>query len=76
MEKEVVTSGLDWTIVRPTQLTNKPATRHVRYERTNHDFSSGPYSINRADVALALLDVAENTSDMGVALAISASGKS
>lgn len=76
MEKEVVTSGLDWTIVRPTQLTNKPATGHVRYERTSHDFSSGPYSISRADVALTLLDLAENPSDAGVALAVSAAGKS
>lgn len=76
MEKEVVASGLDWTIVRPTLLNDKKAARHVRYERTSNDFSSGPYTISRADLAMALLDLAENTSEAGVALAVSGIGKS
>lgn len=75
MESEIVSSGLDWTIVRPTQLTNKEAAGQVRYERSSHDFASGPYSISRADVAAALLDLAENPSDVGVALAISGPGR-
>lgn len=72
MEPLVKASGLDWTIIRPTQLTNGPATRHVRYERIHPEFSSGPYTISRADVATALLDVAETTHDAGVALAVTA----
>jgi putative NADH-flavin reductase len=76
MEKDVVASGLDWTIVRPTLLNDKEAARHVRYERISRDFSSGPYTISRADLAMALLDLAENTSEAGVALAVSGAGKS
>ncbi len=75
MEKEVVASGLDWTIVRPTLLNDKQAVRLVRYERISRDFSAGPYSISRADLAMALLDLAENTSEAGVALAVSGAGK-
>ena len=75
MEKEVVASGLDWTIVRPTLLNDKQAARLVRYERISRDFSAGPYSISHADLAMALLDLTENTSEAGVALAVSGAGK-
>jgi putative NADH-flavin reductase len=49
MEKSITESGLDWTIVRPPQLTNKPHTGKFR-AREGHLPSFG-FKISRADVA-------------------------
>ena len=52
MEKEVRTSGLAWTIVRPTRLLNRP---HTGQFRTAVDRNvRGGYQIARADVADAI----------------------
>jgi putative NADH-flavin reductase len=69
MEREVVASNLDWTIVRATQLTDGPATGHVR--RAHGDFDTGPYTIARADVAKALLDIAESGDEIRAAVEVS-----
>jgi uncharacterized protein YbjT (DUF2867 family) len=42
-------SGLDWTIVRPGLLTNRPATGRYRILKAAHDWRFG--LISRADVA-------------------------
>src|SRR6185369_4147490 len=42
-------SGLDWTIVRPGLLTNRPATGHYRILTAAEDWRFG--TISRADVA-------------------------
>jgi hypothetical protein len=42
-------SGLDWTIVRPGLLTNRPATRRYRVLTATKDWRFG--IISRADVA-------------------------
>jgi uncharacterized protein YbjT (DUF2867 family) len=42
-------SGLDWTIVRPGLLTNRPATGRYRILTASHDWRFG--LISRADVA-------------------------
>jgi putative NADH-flavin reductase len=42
-------SGLDWTIVRPGLLSNRPATGHYRILTAAHDWRFG--LITRADVA-------------------------
>jgi uncharacterized protein YbjT (DUF2867 family) len=42
-------SGLDWTIVRPGLLTNRPATGHYRALTAAEDWRFG--IISRADVA-------------------------
>jgi putative NADH-flavin reductase len=42
-------SGLDWTIVRPGLLTNRPATHHYRVLTAPNDWRFG--MISRADVA-------------------------
>ncbi len=69
MEQAMTGSGLDWTIVRATQLTNGPATGHIR--RTQGDFASGPYTISRADLASVLLDIAESTDAVQSAIEVS-----
>ncbi len=53
MEEIIRTSGLDWTIMRPPRLTNKPLTD--RY-RTAVDLNvRGGMMISRADLAAAIL---------------------
>lgn len=47
-------SGLDWTIIRPTILTNKPGTQFVRALTDLQGFHGG--SIAREDVARFVLD--------------------
>jgi uncharacterized protein YbjT (DUF2867 family) len=48
-ERIIRRSGLDWTIVRPTILTNGPRTRKYRVLVNPRDWTSG--FISRADVA-------------------------
>jgi uncharacterized protein YbjT (DUF2867 family) len=53
MEKVVRASGLDWTIVRPPRLTDKPLTG--RY-RTRRDMNMhGNFAVSRADLAHLIL---------------------
>ncbi|HTC76498.1 MAG TPA: SDR family oxidoreductase [Edaphobacter sp.] len=56
MEKIITQSGLDWTIVRPPQLTDKPLTAKYRV-RTGHLPRFG-FNISRADVAHFFLKTA------------------
>jgi putative NADH-flavin reductase len=49
MEKLVKISGLDWTIIRPPRLTNKPVTGKYRF--SINGFLKNCLSISRADVA-------------------------
>jgi putative NADH-flavin reductase len=71
MERMVASSGLDWTIVRPPRLTTGPATGRVRREAGREDFLRGPYSISRADLAAALLDLAADSQHVGDILLVS-----
>jgi putative NADH-flavin reductase len=50
----IKSSGLDWTIVRPGLLTNRPATGHYRILTAAGDWRFG--TISRADVAADFLD--------------------
>lgn len=58
MEKVFERSGLDWTIVRPPELTNKPYTGRYRV-REGHLPIFG-FKISRADVADFMLKAAED----------------
>jgi putative NADH-flavin reductase len=58
MEHVFASSGLDWTIVRPPRLTDKPRTRAYRV-REDHLPRFG-FTISRADVADFVLKCAEN----------------
>jgi hypothetical protein len=49
MEERVKESGLDWTIVRPPRLTDKPMTGKYRF--AVNSFLRNCLSISRADVA-------------------------
>jgi len=55
LEPEVKASGLEWTILRPTALTNGPATG--RYQVTAGRPAKA--SVARADVAAAMLRAVE-----------------
>ncbi|MFC3996997.1 NAD(P)-dependent oxidoreductase [Nocardiopsis sediminis] len=68
MEHEVRASGLDWTIFRPPQLTDGPATGHYR---TAADANvPGGYVISRADLAAEMLRAAESPTTMGRTIGI------
>jgi hypothetical protein len=69
MERVFVKSGLDWTIVRPPQLTDKPFAGKYRVR-------IGPlprfgFNISRADVAHCLIKTAENRASIGRILGLS-----
>lgn len=49
MERTVKTSGLDWTIIRPPQLTNKARTG--KYRMATNQFLKNGLKISRADTA-------------------------
>jgi putative NADH-flavin reductase len=49
MEHAIKGSGLDWTIIRPPQLTNKPVTS--QYRMAINQFLKNGLKISRADVA-------------------------
>jgi putative NADH-flavin reductase len=58
MENIVARSGLDWTLVRPPQLTNKPFTGKYR-SKVGHLPTFG-FNISRADVADFMIQAGEN----------------
>jgi putative NADH-flavin reductase len=68
MEEEVRRSGLDWTIVRPPRLTDKPHTGRYRlaYDR---NLPRGR-SIARADLADAMLKLLDDPKSSRMAVAV------
>ena len=58
MEAEIETSALDWTIIRPPMLKNKPPTGKYRVAVNSH--IRRPFSISRADLAQYMLSIIEN----------------
>ena len=71
-EAAVTSSGLDWTLVRPTGLTNKPAAGSWHALDVTSDGQLRG-SIPRADLAACLLDVLGDDSTIGKALGVSSS---
>jgi putative NADH-flavin reductase len=69
MERTFVGSGLDWTIVRPPQLTDKPRTGRYRV-REGHLPRFG-FNISRADVADCFLKTVEDRGSVGKILGAS-----
>jgi putative NADH-flavin reductase len=53
-EDEIHRSGLEWTIMRPPRLTDKPATGHYR---TAIDRNLGAFTVSRADLAACTLAI-------------------
>lgn len=62
-------SGLDWSIVRATMLTDKPGTGQVHID-FEVNATGGDWSLPRADYAMALLDTVENAHMAGKALGV------
>jgi putative NADH-flavin reductase len=58
-DQVIAASGLDWTILRGTRLTAKPASGPGR--RSTELFAKGPYSLPRSAFAAALVDLAQET---------------
>jgi putative NADH-flavin reductase len=69
MERIFEGSGLDWTIVRPPQLTDKPRTGRYRV-REGHLPRFG-FNISRADVADCFLKTVEDRGSVGKILGAS-----
>jgi putative NADH-flavin reductase len=62
-ESIIKSSGLDWTIVRPGLLTNRPATGHCRVLTAPNEWRFG--TISRADVADFLVRQVDERSLIG-----------
>jgi putative NADH-flavin reductase len=69
MERTFMQSGLDWTIVRPPQLTDKPFTGKYRM-RTGHLPRFG-FNISRADVGHSFIKTVEDRGSIGKILGVS-----
>jgi len=69
MEKLFQESGLEWTIARPPELTDKPYTGKYRV-REGHLPPFG-FKISRADVADFMIQAVENRSSIGKIVGIS-----
>jgi len=57
-DRIIASSELDWTILRGTRLTTKPA--HGPARRSTELFTKGPYSLARSAFAAALVDLAQD----------------
>ncbi len=68
MEKIMRASGLDWTIVRPSRLTDKPLTGHYRTRRDLNVRRN--FTVSRADVAHLILAVSGDDDTYGAAIYI------
>jgi putative NADH-flavin reductase len=68
MEDEIRQSGLDWTIVRPPRLTDKPPTG--RYRTALNRGVRGGYTISRADLAAAILTLLDDPTTSLAAIGI------
>jgi putative NADH-flavin reductase len=68
MEDEIRQSGLDWTIVRPPRLTDKPPTGRYR-TALNRSVRRG-YLIARADLAGAILTLLDDPTAIRAAIGI------
>jgi putative NADH-flavin reductase len=68
MEDEIRRSGLDWTIVRPPRLTDRPATGRYR-TAINRSVRRGNF-IGRADLADAILKLLDDPASIRSAIGI------
>jgi putative NADH-flavin reductase len=69
MEQTIEASGLDWTIVRPPQLTDKPFSGRYRV-REGHLPVFG-FHVSRADVADCLIKTGEDRAYVGKVIGMS-----
>lgn len=70
MEEVVRASGLDWTIVLPPRLTDRPATGRIR-RRVSANVR-GSYTMSRADLATAVLQAVTDDTVRTASLSVAA----
>jgi putative NADH-flavin reductase len=68
MEDEIRQSGLDWTIVCPPRLTDKPPTG--RYRTAINRSVRGGYTISRSDLAAAILKLLDDPTSVRATIGI------
>jgi ribosomal protein L4 len=68
MEERIRAGGLDWTILRPPKLTDRPGSGRYRSRRDGN--VRWGYTISRADLAHALLDALEDRSAIGQTISV------
>jgi uncharacterized protein YbjT (DUF2867 family) len=68
MEQEVRASGLDWTIMRPPRLTNRPPTGRYRLA-FDRNLPRGRF-IGRADLAAAMLRLLDDPKAVHAAVTV------
>ena len=68
MERLVKASGLDWTIIRPPRLTDKPVTGKYRF--SINSFLKNCLSVSRADVAHFMINNISNKAIMQATIEI------
>lgn len=68
-EELVRASGLEWSIVRATMLTDRPPTGRVHTDEAVNA-TGGDWQLPRADYAMTLLDVVENPALIGRAIGV------
>ena len=71
LERITRASGLDWTIVRPTRLSDRPGAGAYRAEVDR--LPAVPRAIARTDVATCLLDLAERGDHVGRVVGLTSS---
>jgi putative NADH-flavin reductase len=69
MEEIIAASNLDWTLVRPPRLTDKPRTG--KYRVLEGHLPTFGFSISRADVADYMIKAAENHSSIRKVVGVS-----
>ncbi|NLU66966.1 SDR family oxidoreductase [Streptomyces sp. HNM0574] len=70
MEEVIAASGLDWTVVRPPQLTDGAGTG--RYQRVLDGNVLGSHKITRADLAHAMLTMRDDPETVRRAVGVAA----
>ncbi|RJL32884.1 NAD(P)-dependent oxidoreductase [Bailinhaonella thermotolerans] len=68
MERETFATDLDWTVVRPPRLTDKPRTGRYR-TATGHNVRNG-MNLSRADLAHCVLSLAEDPASIRKVVAV------
>ncbi|WP_187776229.1 NAD(P)-dependent oxidoreductase [Antrihabitans cavernicola] len=68
-EELLLASTLDWTVVRPTRLTDGAPSSTFR--SSIDPIMRGPFSVSRSDVAAVLLDVVESHDHRGAYINVS-----
>lgn len=66
----MISSDLDWTIVRATQLIDGSASGQIVIERDGCDFQASSYQIRRSDLATILLKSAEQEDTVQAAIEV------